>query len=157
MIVLKTTFSIVRYYSVDDKYNRSVDFSDNFLDTSSCIKIKRKHNLISMYRHNQAIYLQCNMLMNFSFTFHLLIDGYWNPHFHHIEDLTRTASCLTVSQSIPYMTRVPYTIHDGMRYLSLVCINLHCNNHSPNSHLCSVDGKPQGMDYCLLCTCKKTI
>ena len=73
-----------------------------------------------MNRHNQAISLQCNMLMNFSFTFHLLIDGYWNPHFHHIEDLTRTASCLTVSQSIPYMTRVPYTIHDGMRYLSCI-------------------------------------
>ena len=64
-----------------------------------------------MDRHNQAISLKFNMLMNFSFTFHLLIDRYWNPNFHHIQDLTRTASCLRVSQSIPYMTRVPYTIH----------------------------------------------
>ena len=72
-----------------------------------------------MDRHNQAISLRFNMLMNFSFTFHLLIDRYWNPNFHHIQDLTRTASCLRVSQSIPYMTRVPYTIHHGMRYLRM--------------------------------------
>ena len=33
-------------FSRYNKYNGSVDFSDNFLDTSSCIKIKRKDNLI---------------------------------------------------------------------------------------------------------------
>ena len=68
-----------------------------------------------MDRHNQAISLKFNMLMNFSFTFHLLIDRYW-IHISITYKIWRGQP--PASQSVsPYHTW-PYIIHHGMRYLS---------------------------------------
>ena len=81
-----------------------------------------------MDRHNKAISLKCNMLMNFSFTFHLLIDRYW-IHISITYKIWRGQP--PASQSVsPYHTwpgyHTPYTMVWGI----FVCINLHCN-HSP--------------------------